>query len=523
VTMAHRGGTGKGVVAAGHALTAAAGAEILRQGGNAFDAAIAAVMTAWVTESVLTSAGGGGFLLAHTRDGHNCLFDFFSQTPRSNRLSQAPDFYPIYANFGDTVQEFHIGLGSMAVPGAVVGLLHVHERLGKLPLAAIAEPAIHHAQQGVTVNPFLAYVYELLDPILTATEAAKAMYTQQGHLLRAGDTLAMPDFANTLKLMVEQGAAVFCEGAIAQQIDRDCRTAGGYLTLADLQNYRVIERPPLSLSYRDATFLTNPPPSSGGTLIGFALKLLEQLDWGHTPPGSDRHLACLSQVMALTNTARRHGFDHCLYDPDLAAAFLQQSHLQPYQATLAERVNRLGSTTHVSVIDSEGNAASVTTSNGEGSSYIVPQTGMMLNNMLGEEDLHPHGFHQWAENQRISSMMAPTMILQNDKPELVLGSGGSNRIRTAILQVIANVVDFGMPLEEAIAAPRIHWERGTLHLEPGENLPLTALNNLPDTDTVIPWQQQNMYFGGVHAVGIDAQGDLHGAGDARRGGAVAFA
>jgi len=521
--MAHHGSTGKGVVAAGHTLTAAAGAEILRQGGNAFDAAIAAVMTAWVTESVLTSAGGGGFLLAHTHDGTNCLFDFFSQTPRSNRLSQPPDFHPIYANFGNTVQEFHIGLGAIAVPGAIAGLLHVHERLGKLPLAAIAEPAIHHAQQGVTVNPFVGYVYELLDPILTATEAAKAMYTQQGHLLKAGDTLSMPDFAKMLRLIVEQGAAVFYEGAIAQQIDRDCRAAGGYLTLADMQQYRVIERQPLSLSYRDTTFLTNPPPSSGGTLIGFALKLLETLDWRHLPHGSDRHLARLSQVMALTNTARRDGFDPCLYDPDVATAFLQQAHLQPYQATLAKRMNRLGSTTHVSVIDGEGNAASVTTSNGEGSSYVVPQTGMMLNNMLGEEDLHPNGFHQWTENQRISSMMAPTMILQNGQPELVLGSGGSNRIRTAILQVIANVVDFGMSLEDAIAAPRIHWERGTLHLEPEEHLSLDELRNLPDTTTVIPWQQQNMYFGGVHAVGVDARGNLHGAGDVRRGGAVAFA
>jgi gamma-glutamyltranspeptidase/glutathione hydrolase len=520
--MAHRGSTGRGVVAAGHPLTAAAGAEILRQGGNAFDAAIAAVLTAWVTESVLTSAGGGGFLLAHTHDGTHCLFDFFSQTPQSNRLSQPPDFYPIHANFGDTVQEFHIGLGSIAVPGAVAGLLHVHERLGQLPLAAIAEPAIHHAQQGVTVNPFLAYVYEVLEPILQATEATRAMYTQQGFLLKAGDTLSMPDFANTLKLIVEKGAAVFYEGAIAQQIDRDCRVAGGYLTLADMQDYRVIERQPLSLSYRNTTFLTNPPPSSGGTLIGFALKLLETLDWQQAPHGSDRHLACLSQVMALTNAARRNGFDRRLYDPDVAAAFLQQSHLQPYQSTLAERVNRLGSTTHVSVIDGAGNAASVTTSNGEGSSYVVPQTGMMLNNMLGEEDLHPHGFHQWAENQRISSMMAPTMILQEGQPELVLGSGGSNRIRTAILQVIANVVDFGMPLEQAIAAPRIHWERGTLHLEPEDNLPLAALSNLPNTTTVVPWQQQNMYFGGVHAVGVDAQGNFHGAGDDRRGGAVAF-
>ncbi|NEQ46559.1 MAG: gamma-glutamyltransferase [Leptolyngbya sp. SIOISBB] len=520
--MSHRGNAGQGVVAAGHTLTAAAGAEILRQGGNAFDAAIAAVMTAWVTESVLTSAGGGGFLLAHTRDGQDCLFDFFSQTPQSNRLSQTPDFYPIYANFGDTVQEFHIGLGSMAVPGAVAGLLHVHQRLGRLPLAAIAEPAIHHAQQGITVNPFLAYVYELLEPILTAA-AAKATYTQDGQLLKAGDTLHMPDFAQTLKLIVDGGAAAFYEGAIAQQIDQDCQAAGGYLSLADLQRYRVIERQPLSLSYRNATFLTNPPPSSGGTLIGFALKLLEQLNLAQTAHSRAHHLRGLSQVMALTNTARRDGLDARLYDPQVAAAFLSQAHLQSYQATLANRVNRLGSTTHVSVIDAEGNAASVTTSNGEGSSYVIPQTGIMINNMLGEEDLHPHGFHQWTVNQRISSMMAPTMILREGQPQLVLGSGGSNRIRTAILQVIANVVDFGLPLEMAIAAPRIHWERGTLHLEPADDLPLDALTDLPDTTSVIPWQQQNMYFGGVHAVGIDEQGDFHGAGDARRGGAVAFA
>ncbi len=521
--MSECGSAGQGVVAAGHALTATAGAEILRQGGNAFDAAIAAVMTAWVTESMLTSAGGGGFLLAHTHKGEDCLFDFFSQTPQQNHLSRAPDFYPIYANFGDTVQEFHIGLGSMAVPGAVAGLLHVHERLGCLPLAAIAEPAIHYAQQGVTVNPFVGYVYELLEPILMASTAAKAIYTQSGKRLKAGETLYMPDFAHTLKSIVTGGAAAFYEGAIAQQINHDCRAAGGYLTLADMQQYRVIERQPLSLSYRNATFLTNPPPSSGGTLIGFALKLLEQLDLPQTAHNSTRHLSCLSQVMALTNMARREGFDRRLYDPQVADAFLRQEHLQDYQATLANRVNRLGSTTHVSVIDAKGNAASVTTSNGEGSSYVIPQTGIMINNMLGEEDLHPSGFHQWVVNQRISSMMAPTIILREGQPQLVLGSGGSNRIRTAILQVIANVVDFGLPLEMAIAAPRIHWERGTLHLEPADNLPLDALADLPDTTSVVPWQQQNMYFGGVHAVGVDEQGNFHGAGDARRGGAVAFA
>ncbi|MEM9767069.1 MAG: gamma-glutamyltransferase [Cyanobacteria bacterium P01_D01_bin.71] len=520
--MVHRDGC-KGVVSAGHALTAAAGADILHQGGNAFDAAIAAVMTAWVAESVLTSAGGGGFLLAHTSRGENCLFDFFSQTPRRNRLSRAPDFYPIYANFGDTVQEFHIGLGSMAVPGAIAGLLHIHQRLGRLPLAAIAEPAIHHAQQGVTVNPFLAYVYELLEPILTATDAAKALYTHNGQLLKAGDTLQMLDFARTLQSIVAKGAAVFYEGAIAQQIAQDCRAIGGYLRGQDLQQYRVIERQPLSLNYRNTTFLTNPPPSSGGTLIGFALKLLEPLDLGQIPWGSSDYLTTLTQVMALTNAARRNGFDSRLYDPNIAAAFLSSEQLQTHQQTLTQRVNRLGSTTHISVIDAEGNAASVTTSNGEGSSYVIPQTGIMINNMLGEEDLHPHGFHQWTVNQRISSMMAPTMVLQAGKPQLVLGSGGSNRIRTAILQAIANVIDFQMPLAAAIAAPRTHWERGTLHLEPMDDRPLESLDHLPDTTKVIPWQQQNMYFGGVHAVGMDESGELWGAGDERRGGSVAIA
>lgn len=521
--MAHHSVPSRGVVAAGHALTAAAGAEILRQGGNAFDAAIAAVMTAWVTESVLTSAGGGGFLLAHTAQGQNCLFDFFTQTPGRNRLPQTPDFYPIFANFGDTVQEFHIGLGSIAVPGAIAGLFHIHQKLGRLPLAAVVEPALFHAQQGVTINPFLAYVFQVLEPILTASPAARDLYTQNGNLLVAGDVIKMPALADTLRQLVKSGAAAFYEGAIARQIVQDCQATGGYLTQQDLQHYRVVERQPLSLQYRDATFLTNPPPSSGGALIGFALKLLEQVELSRYAPGSREHLRCLAQVMALTNEARRDGYDQRLYEVGVADKFLAESHLHPYQDQIKQVANKLGSTTQVSAIDAEGNAASVTTSNGEGSSYVVPGTAIMLNNMLGEEDLHPHGFHQWTPNQRISSMMAPTIVLKEGKPELVLGSGGSNRIRTAILQVISNVLDFDMPLSEAITAPRIHWERGILHSEPGYGAEALQQAQPPDTTEIVPWQQPNMFFGGVHAVAFDETGELHGAGDPRRGGAVAIA
>ncbi|MBD0337511.1 MAG: gamma-glutamyltransferase, partial [Cyanobacteria bacterium Co-bin13] len=266
---------------------------------------------------------------------------------------------------------------------------------------------------------------------------------------------------------------------------------------------------------------TNPPPSSGGTLIAFALKLLEQAPLKSLQPGNPAYLALLREAMSLTNQARRDGYDANLYQANIADWFLGESHLAHYHDSYQGALNKWGSTTHVSVVDAEGNAASVTTSNGEGSSYVIPGTGIMVNNMLGEEDLNPHGFHQWQPNQRISSMMAPTMVLQGNRPQLVLGSGGSNRIRTAILQVILNAVDFGMSLEAAVSAPRVHWERETFHLEPGFDRSALEAAGVGMTDEKIWWQQANMFFGGVHSVAIGADGSLMGAGDARRGGAIA--
>ncbi|MBT9313599.1 gamma-glutamyltransferase [Leptothoe kymatousa] len=515
----------EGVVAAGHKQTAAAAVEVLNQGGNAFDAAVAGVLAACVAESVLTSLGGGGFLLAHPAAGESVLFDFFSQTPAEKALKYPLDFYPIYADFGDTVQEFHVGLGSMAVPGVVKGLVHVHRRLGRLPLAAVAAPAIDLARNGVVVNEFFAYVYQLLGPILLATERSRAIYAPQGDLLKAGETLYMPDFANSLERLVDIGMEAFWEQMAAHLT----QTQGGYLTPQDFANYQIIERQPLCLDYHGTQLLTNPPPSAGGGLIACTLALLADCELkGHGSPG---HLLALSQAMRFTNVARRDGYDARLHDPTVAEAFLSSGHLNQYRGELHAAIvslgadsapaNKLGSTTHLSVIDGDGNAASVTTSNGEGSSHVMPGTDIMINNMLGEEDLNPHGFHQWQPNQRISSMMAPTMVLRNGRPYLVLGSGGSNRIRTAILQVISNLVDFQMPLESAVAAPRIHWENNTFHLEPGYDRAILA--PILGEATPVWWQAQNMFFGGVHAVGLGDDGDLHGAGDPRRQGSVAVA
>ncbi len=518
----------RGAIAAGHPKTAEAGLEMFRLGGNAFDAVAAAVMASFVTEPALTSIAGGGFLLAHTHSQRNILFDFFTQTPRQKRPRNEVDFYPVQVDFGTATQEFHIGLGSMAVPGTIGGIWHVQQKLGRLPFATTVEPAIHLAKTGVEVNKFQAYCFSILEPILLNQAAGRAVYAPTGTLLKQGDRLVMPDLADTLSYLAKEGARGFYEGDIAKQLVNDCANQGGYLTLEDLQHYQVIERQPLQTQYRGETFLTNPPPSSGGALIAFSLALMSSLELRSLRFGSVEHRCCLAEVMRLTNQARTDGFDHNLYDSAIAQTFLSNDHVQHYQRELQAAygrgvINKWGSTTHVSAIDNEGNAASVTSSNGEGSGYMIPGTGIMVNNMLGEADLHPHGFHEWQPDLRISSMMSPTMLLRDSRPELVLGSGGSNRIRTAILQVISNCLDFQMDVETAVRSPRIHWENGVFSAEPGLEFPAESRRSpFPFNGTVKQWQQQNMFFGGVHAVTRHGIEDFAGAGDRRRGGAVAI-
>jgi gamma-glutamyltranspeptidase / glutathione hydrolase len=334
---------------------------------------------------------------------------------------------------------------------------------------------------------------------------------------------------------VAEGSRGFYQGEIAQRLVKDCREQGGYLTMADLAAYQVIERSPLVTQYRGKTVLTNPPPSAGGTLIAFALGLLSKIDLTALSFGSIEHLRLMAKVMQLTNLARKDGYDSRLYESTVAEQFLASDRLTEYSNELPAVVqssgdqptagevsqgipNKWGSTTQISAIDRDGNAASVTTTNGEGSSYLIPGTGIMVNNMLGEADLHPNGFHQWQPNVRISSMMSPTMILDDRHPELVLGSGGSNRIRTAILQVMCNWLDFGMSIDAAVNAPRIHWEASVFNVEPGFGNLVIDRMAFPFNGQLELWGRQNLFFGGVHAVTRGAE--LGGAGDRRREGIV---
>lgn len=294
----------RGVIAAGHQKTAEAGQAMFELGGNAFDAAIAATLAAFVVEPTLTSAAGGGFLLAHTKEKQNILFDFFCQTPRFKKPLQEVDFYPVNINFGGEVQAFHIGLGSIATPGNLAGVWEVHQRLGRLPFHVVAEPAIEYAQKGFIISKFNHFSFTLLEPILLNNAGSRQIYAPDGELLKTGQRFFLKDFADALREIANKGVKFFYERDIAHQLIDDL-SGGGYLTLEDLKNYRVITRKPLKISYRGYELLTNPPPSSGGTLIAFALNLLETCDLSKIELGSPQHLQILAHVMYLTNEARK--------------------------------------------------------------------------------------------------------------------------------------------------------------------------------------------------------------------------
>jgi gamma-glutamyltranspeptidase/glutathione hydrolase len=248
---------GPGLVASGHPLVTAAAAEILRAGGNAFDAAVAAGFAAAVAEPALTSLGGGGFLLSRTADGRARVYDFFVDTPGRGRDGARLEthFVPVTVRFPASQQEFKAGLGSVAVPGNLAGLLQVHETLGRISLHTVVAPAARLAREGVPLNATQARFLGLLEPILTLTPGAAAIFAPGGKLPAEGELLRNPDLADTLERLPEERGRSFYEGEVAQRIAADMRSGAGLLTAEDLAAYRVLEREPLACEYRGLRLL----------------------------------------------------------------------------------------------------------------------------------------------------------------------------------------------------------------------------------------------------------------------------
>jgi gamma-glutamyltranspeptidase/glutathione hydrolase len=472
-----------GVVAAGHPESATAGVAALRVGGNAVDAAVGAVLASFAVESPLTGLGAGGYMVVHDRS-ETTVLDFFVAAPGLDGTARTDELAPVAVVFDPTTsQTFYVGPVSCAVPGTPAGLVEALRRFGSMPLAELVRPAVRLAREGSPVNHQQAYILEILEPIHARLPGTRELYAPAGRTLREGEAFRFEELAVALERFAAEGDAPFYRGELAAALSDFVLAGGGTLGREDLAGYAAIERTPVRVAFRGVEVLTNPPPSAGGALIAYSLEVLEGLGPASGP----------EQLVAAMDAANAH------------------------------RASQLGSTTHISVIDADGMCAAVTCSNGSGSGVLVPGTGVILNNMLGEEDLNPRGFHRIPPGTRVPSMMAPTVVLRDGEVVLAVGSAGSNRIRSAVLQTVVRVVEQGMGPQEAIDAARVHAEGGIVQAEPG--IDTGALARLEARGVpIVRRAERNLYFGGVQAVARDpASGALSGGGDPRRGGAVAYA
>lgn len=476
-------------MAAGSAEAVEAAITVLRAGGSAVDAALAAAMAAAVSEPVLTSLGGGGFLLHAVPGQQPEVLDFFVAVPGLAGGVSAPHVETVVIDFASagpaarsSEQVFHGGWGTVGVPGCFAGYGEAHRRWGRLPLADIVGPAIELARRGVRLGSVQLAFLTLVEQLLLLTPGGRSLFAG----VRARGDFANPDYARLLDDWAKGAITGPDDPAYVGPLLAASQQNGGLLDAVDLAAYAPELHPARVGEYGGVRLATNPLPSMGGSIVVDALGRLPAT--GPVP---------WAELVAAQSAAR-------------------EAHRRPGQTSTG--------TTHISVLDRDGTVAALTTSDGSGSGAVVPGWGVTLNNMLGEEDLHTG--EPLRPGERMGSMMAPSLLTWPDGGLVVLGTGGSERIRSALICTIARLVLEDGDLADAIEAPRAHVDgNGQVHLEPGFLPPdvaaidrLAAERGWPD---VSHWPSPTVFFGGVHAVRRLASGEVEAIGDARRGGVAA--
>jgi gamma-glutamyltranspeptidase/glutathione hydrolase len=480
----------RGMVVAAQHEASEAGLRILQAGGNAVDAAVAVGYALAVVDPCCGNIGGGGFMLIRRADGRDGVINFRETAPRAARV----DMYLDAA--GNPVRDRSLyGYLAAGVPGTVMGLDRALTQYGRLGRAQVMAPAIALARDGVVLGEADAAILDGKAERLAADPAAARIFLHpDGSHYRAGDRLVQPDLAATLALIAEQGPDAFYRGAIAQAVAAASAAQGGLLTAADFAAYTVTEAPPIGCAYRGYKILSAPPPSAGGTILCEMLNVLSGWDLAASGFGSAITVHRMAETM-------RHAYvdrNSVLGDPAFVAnpldRLLSSEHaaairaaIDPDKATASASLgpgtapHERPETTHYSVADGDGDAVAVTyTLNGFfGAAVVAPGTGVLLNNEMDDFATKPGAPNQFglvqgeanaiAPGKRPLSSMTPTVVEQDGRPVLVLGSPGGPRIITAVLETLTNIVDFGLAPDKAVAAPRFHqqWLPDTLFCERG--------------------------------------------------------
>ncbi len=477
-----------GIVVSDNLLATRAGMEILEQGGNAVDAAVATAFALGVVDPASSGLGGGGFMVIYqAKEKKAHALDFREMAPKAAGADT-------YVREGRVVPELsRSGVLSIAVPGEVAGLTEALKRFGSLPLETVISPAIRYATEGFPVRPQLLKAIErYLSTIRKLPNFSRLFLKSDGSMYKERELIRQPELGETLKAVAREGSRIFYEGWIAQAIVGQLKKAGGVLTLEDLKEYKPVWREPILGTYRDRTVISMPPPSSGGIALVQMLNVLEGYQLNQFRHNSAPYLHLLTEVM-------KHAFaDRVTYlgDPDFVEVPVKRLLSKKYASWIRNRISmdythpagyyglasfkpKKGGTTHFGVLDGEGNAvsSSLTINTRFGARVLVRETGIILNNEMDDFSIRaglPNVYgliggraNSLQPKKRPLSSMAPTIILQGDRPVLVVGASGGPRIISATLQTILNALDFGMPLKKAVGSPRIHhqWEPNKLLAE----------------------------------------------------------
>jgi gamma-glutamyltranspeptidase/glutathione hydrolase len=527
-----------GMVVSANDLATKVGVVILKNGGNAVDAAVAVGFALSVTYPVAGNLGGGGFMVIHLADGRDITIDYREKAPflssKDMYLDSAGNYNPKLSQVGET---------SAGVPGSVAGMIYALEKYGTMKLADVIKPAINLAEDGFPLNESTAASFNRYKKSFEKFESTKKVFTKIDNVYQEGEIFKQPDLANTLRLIKENGRDGFYKNYVASLIVEQMKKSGGYISYKDLENYQPVERQPIKGSYKGYDVISMGPPSSGGIALIELLNILENFSFDKKEWGSSRYIHTLAEAMKYVYADRTYHLGDEDFYPVPKKFLLSKEYVKQIASKIKnnavpsseisqgkpEEFLESMETTHYSVYDSYGNAVSTTTTinSGYGSKVVVDGAGFFLNNEMDDFSAKPNVPNQFGllggeansiqPGKRMLSSMTPTIVLKDNKPFLIVGSPGGSTIMTVVLQVILNVIDFDMDIMKAIEMPRIHhqWFPNEIIYEPF-GMSVDVMENLLEKGHNIASPE---YLGRVEGILINnSDGFIYGATDPRGNG-----
>jgi len=509
------------MVVTNHPLASAAGAEMLLAGGNAVDAAVAALFCLTVVEPMMVGILGGGVTHLRLPDGHHVIVDALSTAPAAARASMyEPDGDGLASARGTVGRKNQTGAASIATPGNLAGWMHVLSRHGTRPLAEILAPAIRLAETGFAATPYLVDCVKDCAADLIRDAGLRALFLPDGHPITAGTRIIQTDYARTLKQLAENGPGLLYGGPLGKTVATHIGAHGGTMSLDDLERYAIVERDAITTTYRGHTIVGPPPPASSGVHIAQMLNILEGFDIAAMGFGSPDAVHLIAETLKIAFADRAVATADPAFVEVPVARLTSKSYAAERRAEIDMRqtqswqaghfaARESANTTHVTVADADGFVVSAThTINGLfGAAVQVPGTGMIANNYMHNFDPHPGRALSVAPGKRVFSSMAPMMVSDGSRILHALGLPGALRIFPSAFQAIVNLIDHGMEAQDAVEAPRVWTEGGQLEMEPA--YPDSIATELASRGHTIA--RVSRIAGGMNAISFASDGTMTGA------------